>query len=81
MACGTPVITSNLSSLPEVGGHAALLVDPHDVDAIRAAILKLQTDAVSRKQLVKAGYKQAKSFSWERAARELKLIYDEMLSD
>jgi len=81
MACGTPVITSNLSSLPEVGGRAALLVDPHDSEAICDAILKLQTDAMSRKQLIEAGYRQAKKFSWERAARELKSTYDEILGD
>lgn len=79
MACGTPVITSNLSSLPEVGGEAALLVDPNDSNAIRDAILRLETDAETRKRLIKAGYQQAERFSWERAARRLKAIYDEIL--
>ena len=79
MACGTPVITSNLSSLPEVGGNAALLVDPNDSNVIRDAILRLETDATIRRRLIKAGYQQAKNFSWLRAARQLKAIYDEML--
>ncbi len=79
MACGTPVITSNLSSLPEVGGSAALLVDPHDSEAIRDAILRLEMDGATRMQLIEAGYQQAEEFSWVRAARQLKSIYDEIL--
>ncbi|MCY3796594.1 MAG: glycosyltransferase family 1 protein [Chloroflexi bacterium] len=80
MACGTPVVTSNLSSLPEVGGEAALLVDPYDTGAIRDAIVKLETDADRRAQLIQAGFLQVKRFSWMRAARQLRSIYDEMLS-
>lgn len=79
MACGAPVLTSNLSSLPEVGGGAALLVDPRDTDAISDAILKLETDDARRSQLIEAGYRQANKFSWERAGRQLKSIYAEML--
>ncbi|MCY3914910.1 MAG: glycosyltransferase family 1 protein [Chloroflexi bacterium] len=79
MACGTPVITSNLSSLPEVGGSAALLVNPRDSGAIHDAILRLETEAATRMRLIKAGYQQAEKFSWERAARQLKSIYDELL--
>ncbi|MCY4064569.1 MAG: glycosyltransferase family 1 protein [Chloroflexi bacterium] len=79
MACGTPVITSNLSSLPEVGGSAALLVDPHDSEAVQDAILRLEADAATRTRLIKAGYQQAERFSWARAARQLKAIYDEIL--
>ena len=80
MACGTPVVTSNLSSLPEVSGDAALLVDPYDTGAIREAILELETDADKRAQLIQAGFLRAKRFSWNRAARQLRSIYDEMLS-
>ena len=79
MACGTPVITSNLSSLPEVAGKAALLVDPHDTDAIAEAILRLETNDEARSQLMRSGYEQAKHFTWERAARQLKSVYDDML--
>lgn len=80
MACGAPVIASNRSSLPEVAGNAALLVDPNDVDAICNAILRLETDSARRLELVEAGYKQIKKFSWERAAKQLKTIYDQMLA-
>ena len=79
MACGTPVITSNLSSLPEVGGSAALLVDPHDSMAIYDAMLRLETEAETRMRLIRAGYQQVERFSWERAAGQLKSIYDELL--
>ena len=79
MACGTPVLTSNLSSLPEVGGNAALQVDPHDSKAIHEAILRLETEAATRMRLIMAGYQQAQRFSWERAAQQLKSIYDEIL--
>ena len=81
MACGAPVITSNLSSLPEVGGDSALLVDPYDSDAIRDAILKLETDAPRRQRMIEAGYEQGRRFTWERAARQLKSIYDTLLGD
>jgi len=80
MACGTPVISGSLSSLPEVAGRAALLVDPYDTAAIRDAMLILETDASLRMSLVEAGYAQARRFSWERAAKQLKSIYDGMLS-
>lgn len=79
MACGTPVITSNLSSLPEVAGDAGILVDPLDTDAISDAIMRLLTDAALRQQLVAAGFEHVKRFSWASAASQLKSIYDEML--
>ena len=79
MACGAPVITSNVSSLPEVAGKAALLVDPHDTEAIAEAILRLETNDEARNQLMRSGYEQAEKFTWERAARQLKSVYDDML--
>ncbi len=81
MACGTPVITSDRSSLPEVGGSAALLVDPYDSEAIGDAVLKLETDPASRQGMIEAGFAQARKFSWERAARQLKTIYDTLLAN
>lgn len=66
MACGTPVITSNLSSLPEVAGDAALLVDPYDVGAIADAMHTLATDAALRSQLRSASLARASQFSWEK---------------
>lgn len=69
-ACGLPVITSNTSSLPEVAGDAALLVDPHDVDAIAEAMYRLATDPELRAELTRRGRENVKRFSWEKCARE-----------
>ena len=69
-ACGVPVITSNTSSLPEVAGDAALLVDPHDVDAIAEAMSRLVTDEALRAELSRRGLANVKRFSWEKCARE-----------
>jgi glycosyltransferase involved in cell wall biosynthesis len=80
MACGTPVITSDVSSLPEVGGNAALLVDPYDTGAIRDAILLLERDHDKRAQLMAAGLQRVERFSWTQAARQLASIYDDMMS-
>lgn len=70
MRCGTPVITSNTSSLPEVAGDAALLVDPRDVQAIAAAIDRVVADEALRASLVERGFQQAATFTWERAAQQ-----------
>jgi glycosyltransferase involved in cell wall biosynthesis len=69
MVCGTPVICSNTSSLPEVAGDAALLVDPLDVDALAAAIDRVTTDAGLRGALVGRGHVQAARFTWTACAR------------
>lgn len=75
MACGTPVITANTSSLPEVAGDAALLVDPHDGAALAAGIARILTDATLRAALIARGYEQIKAFTWANAARQLHEIY------
>ena len=80
MACGTPVITSNVSSLPEVAGTAALMVDPFDIDAITDGLRRLLTDKKLRKRLIEAGYRQTKRFSWERSAQDLLDIYARVLA-
>ncbi len=64
MQCSTPVICSNTSSLPEVAGDAALLVDPLDVDALAQAMVRLLDDAGVRRTLIERGYAQARKFSW-----------------
>ena len=69
-ACGVPVITSNTSSLPEVAGDAALLVDPHDVDAIAEAMTRLVTGEALRADLSWRGLANVQRFSWEKCARE-----------
>lgn len=78
MACGCPVITSNVSSLPEVTGNAALLVDPYDVQQIADAMTKVLTDDKLCEDLKQRGLKQAKKFSWETAARQLLDIFNTM---
>jgi glycosyltransferase involved in cell wall biosynthesis len=70
MACGAPVLTSATSSLPEVAGDAALLVDPHDEAAIAAGLARLAADAGLRAELRERGLAHAARFTWERCARE-----------
>lgn len=71
MACGTPVITSNCSSLPEVVGDAALLVDPRSVRELEDALYRMLTDADLSENLRKRGLERAKRFSWEDSARRM----------
>lgn len=75
MACGTPVITSNVSSLPEVAGDAALLISPNDVEELTEAINRLLSDSELRKEFAKRGLERAKLFSWEKTARETLQVY------
>jgi glycosyltransferase involved in cell wall biosynthesis len=71
MACGTPVLASNSSSLPEVAGDAALLVDPLNTDAIAAGLSELVTNAALRGQLREKGFRQIELFSWDAAAAQV----------
>jgi glycosyltransferase involved in cell wall biosynthesis len=77
LACGVPVICSNTSSLPEVAGAAAVLVDPLDTHAISAAINRVLADADLRAILIRRGYEQIQKFSWEKAARETLTVLEE----
>ncbi|WP_324671198.1 glycosyltransferase family 1 protein [Hymenobacter sp. GOD-10R] len=70
-ACGSPVITSNCSSLPEVAGDAALLVDPFSVESIAAALTQMQHDAALRQELIAKGFHNMERFSWEQSAAKL----------
>lgn len=79
MACGTPVITSNVSSLPEVGGDAALYVDPHDVDGLAAALGRVLGDAALRDALSARGLVQAARFTWDEVARQTVAVYHDVL--
>ena len=79
MACGTPVVTSNVSSLPEVVGDAGIKVDPHDVHALSEAMYKVLSDEELRKNMVKKGLERAKQFSWERTATETLQVYAKTL--
>jgi glycosyltransferase involved in cell wall biosynthesis len=69
MACGTPVACSNVSSLPEVAGEAALFFDPHDMEGMAATVVRALGDSWLRRTLVERGLEQARSFTWERCAR------------
>ena len=75
MQCGVPVLTSNVSSLPEVAGDAALLVTPTEVDDIAYGLKRLLEDADLRAELRARGYQRAREFSWERCARETLAVY------
>ena len=78
MACGTPVITSNTSSLPEVVGDAGIMVDPYDVDGLADAMHRVLTDEGSRADMIKKGLERTKMFSWEKCARETLEVYEEV---
>jgi glycosyltransferase involved in cell wall biosynthesis len=80
LACGTPTITSNVSSMPEVAGDAALLVDPTDADQIKEALLRILRDADLRLQLSAKAIEQARKFDWQTTARETLEGYSETLS-
>lgn len=77
MALGTPVITSRVSSLPEVAGTAALLVDPEDQDELARAMGRVLDQPALQRRLSAAGTVQVKTFSWDRAARETLAVYRE----
>lgn len=77
-ACGCPVITSDISSMPEVGGTAALYVNPYSVDDIVRGILRLRSGQV-RERLIKKGFENVKRFSWETSAEKLKTLYQQLV--
>jgi glycosyltransferase involved in cell wall biosynthesis len=79
MACGTPVVTSNISSLPEVVGDAALLVDPYDVEDIASALERVLGDEELRSDLKARGRIRARLFSWDRSVRDLHAAYMSVL--
>ena len=78
MASGTPVVTSNVSSLPEVAGDAALLVDPYDPHAIADGIFRVLTNEDLRRDLRRKGLARAHQFSWEQSVRRVRAIYGEV---
>jgi glycosyltransferase involved in cell wall biosynthesis len=78
MACGTPVVTSNLSSMPEVTGDAAVLVDPYDVDSIVDGMERVLRDPALSAQLRAKGIARAREFSWERSVARTHELYREV---
>jgi glycosyltransferase involved in cell wall biosynthesis len=81
MACGAPVVASNVSSLPEVVGDAAILVNPENVFDIARGIREVLLDPELREQLIVRGRAQARRFSWERTARQVLEIYQEAAAE
>ncbi|MBA3871754.1 MAG: glycosyltransferase family 4 protein [Anaerolineae bacterium] len=80
MASGVPVLTSNVSSLPEVAGDAAIMVDPYDLDAITDGLQRLILDSQLRETLIQKGLIRAREFTWEKSARQLLAIYQNLLA-
>lgn len=80
MACGCPVITSNVSSLPEVVGDAGILIDPQNVEQIKKSICEVVTNETLRTNLKEKGLSQAKKFYWEKAASEVLQVYECLMS-
>ena len=78
MACGAPVITSGTTSLPEVAGDAALLVDPENVEALGDALQRVLEDAALRETLRTKGFERVKGFTWDRSARLTMNLYREL---
>ena len=81
MACGTPVVTSNVSAMPEVVGDAGVLVDPTNARHIADAVLKIQLDASFRRQLVEKSLARAKTFTWEKTAKEISKVYEQVTEE
>ncbi|MBN1233528.1 MAG: glycosyltransferase family 4 protein [Candidatus Coatesbacteria bacterium] len=77
---GIPVLTSNISAMPEVAGNAALLVDPYDVNAIKEGIIRLARDADLRKSLIARGKERRKMFSWSQCAFETIKVYESFIN-
>ena len=81
MACGSPVVTSNVSSLPEVAGNAALMVAPGDVQGLRHALERLLTDWRLRDELRQRGFARAREFSWESTAAGHLTVYRQVMEE
>jgi glycosyltransferase involved in cell wall biosynthesis len=78
MACGTPVVTSNVSSLPEVAGDAAVLVDPYSAEAIGEGILKVLHSSHLRAEMRERGFARVRAYSWERSVEQVRQVYGEV---
>jgi len=78
-SCGVPVITSNCSSMPEVAGDAALLVDPYDEESISEAMVCICNDAQIRSRLINSGTRRCKEFNWQKTASKTLEVYKKLL--
>jgi len=79
MKCGCPVVTSHLSSMPEVAGRAGILVDPMDVEEIGKGFYEVVSNKNKRQEMIKEGFKQVKKFSWEKTAEETLKVYQDVV--
>lgn len=79
MACGVPVLTSNVTALPEVAGGAACLVDPYSVDAIHAGLRRVLTDEAFREDLATRGFANVERYRWTRSGEALRDVYRELV--
>ena len=77
MSCGTPVVTTTSSSLPEVVGDAGIQVSPTDADALADALLRVLNDAELRDEMRERGLRQARRFSWHETAERTLAVYRE----
>jgi glycosyltransferase involved in cell wall biosynthesis len=80
MACGVPVIVSNVSSLPEVVGDTGLLIDPYDDEALAQAMQKMITDSDTRQQFAQKALARSAEFTWEKCARQTVEVYHQALN-
>lgn len=78
MSCGIPVVTSNVSSMPEVAGDAAILIEPRETGQLTAAMIKVLTDPIAARELSRKGLVQAGKFSWAKAAAETIAVIKEV---
>ena len=78
-SCGCPVILSDASCLPEVGGDAAVYFNPKDVVSMRNAVERVVSDEKLRNQMRERGYKQLEKFSWRKCAEETKKVYEKVI--
>ncbi len=77
MSCGVPVITSNISSLKEVAGDAALLVNPYNIDKIYGAMVNMASDNNLKNNFIEKGFVRIKNFSWDKMAKEIIKLFDD----
>lgn len=80
MACGTPVITSDISSLPEVAGDAGIMVDPYNVNELADEIIKVLNNNKLKEELSRKGQERTKLFSWEKCAKETLEVFEEAIN-
>jgi glycosyltransferase involved in cell wall biosynthesis len=81
MACGTPVVTSNTSSMPEIAGEDAILINPESADDICEQLLRLENDKAFYEQQVKVGLQRSTLFSWRNTAEQLLKLYEKVYKE